>query len=68
MLEWDIIMSEFELQSRNYVQPLGKVWTSLFPPAIGYIVPLMSFYKDAFGIKQPRNVNRPLNKENEPYI
>ena len=42
VFDCDIVVSNFELQSRYYIHfPLGKVWTS----------PLLFFYKDGFNIK-----------------
>ena len=32
-------------------------------PAMCWIAPLLFFYKDVFGMKKPRNVDIPLNKE-----
>ena len=40
----------------------------LIPPAMGIIVPLLSFNKDEFAIKQPTKVDIPLNKETKPNI
>ena len=44
--------------------PLNKEtkW-NIISPAIGWIVPLLFFYKDGFGIKSPIKVDMPLNKE-----
>ena len=48
----DILLNEFELQSpyyvhfRTYVQ--GKGMKPLILPAIGYIVPILFYYKDGF--------------------
>ena len=55
VLDWDIIVSYFELWSRYYVQfwinTLGKDINSLIPPpAIDYLV-LQLFCKHEFGIK-----------------
>ena len=40
LLDYDIVVIEFELQSRYYVQfwanALGKVWNNLILPVIGY--------------------------------
>ena len=51
----DIVINEFELSWGSYdhfrTTILGKVRTPLFPTAVGYIVPLLFFYKDGFGIK-----------------
>ena len=33
------------------------------PLVMGWIVPLLFFYKDGFGIKLPSKVDMPLNKE-----
>ena len=40
--------------------------TSLIPPAMGWIILLLFFYKDGFGIKYPTKVDIPLNKEIQP--
>ena len=50
----DVELSEFELQSRKYVHfptnTLGKC-AKRIPPAMGSIVPLLSFYKGSFDFK-----------------
>ena len=38
---------------------------SFIHPAIGEIIPRLSFYKDGFDIKQLIKVDMPLNKESE---
>ena len=45
--------------------PLGMVWTLLSPPppAVGWIVLLLFFYKDGFGMK----VGMALSKTNPKY-
>ena len=54
-LDCGIVVRKFELQSSYYVHfqtnTLGKGMDPLIPPAIGWIVPLLSFWKDGFGIK-----------------
>ena len=55
VLDWDIVVCEFELRLRNYVH----FWTNTFQkginsfihPARGQTVPLLSFSADSFGIK-----------------
>ena len=51
----DIIVSEFELQSRYYVyfqtNSIRKVMNSLIFPAIGKIISMLFFHKESFGIK-----------------
>ena len=53
VLDCDIILSEFEHQSHNYVHfrtnTLGKGINPLIPPAIGWRVQLL-FYESGFGI------------------
>ena len=55
VLYTDIVVSEFELWSRYYIHfwisALEKGMKSLIPPAIVYIVLLLFFSKDIFGIK-----------------
>ena len=67
VLDCDILVSEFELQSRYYVyfriNTLGKGMSPLIFPAMGKIVSLLFIYKDSFGIKQPTNAHIPVNKE-----
>ena len=50
-----IVVSEFELQSHNYVHfrtnILEKGMNPHILPAMGLIVPLLLFLKDRFGIK-----------------
>ena len=50
----------YELLSRYYVQfgsnTRGKGMTPLIIPTMGWIVPLLFFYKDGFGIKWPMKV------------
>ena len=46
--------------------PLEKVWTP-YPPC-GYILSLLFFYKNIFDIKQPMNVDMPLNKDTKTKI
>ena len=65
-----IVVSEFVLQSRYYVHfrvnTLEKGMNPLILPAMGWIVPLMFFSENSFGIKQPTKVDMPLNKETKP--
>ena len=55
MLDCDIVVSEFELQSDCYIHfqtiiPLGKVWTLYFP-SYGLNRTIDVLYKDYFGIR-----------------
>ena len=54
-MDCGIVVSEFELQSRYFVHfranTLGKGMNPIILPAMGWIVPLLFFYKDGFGIK-----------------
>ena len=40
----------------------------LILPAKGYIVSLLFFYKDGFGIKLTMKADMPLNKETNPKL
>ena len=55
-----IVIREFEIQSPYYVHfrtnTFGKGINPPFPLAMGYIVPLLSFYEDSFGIRFPTKV------------
>ena len=55
----DILVGEFLLQSRYCVDfwtdACEKWRNSIFFPAMAWIVPLL-FYKEVFGIKQPKKV------------
>ena len=55
VLDCNIMLSEFKLQSQYYVyfqiNTLRKAMNLLLFQAIGYIVSLLFFYKDGFGIK-----------------
>ena len=65
VLDRDIVVSVFELQSRYYVifqtNTLGNSMKPLIPLAMGWIIQLM-FYKNGFGIKWSTKVNI-FNKE-----
>ena len=54
VLDCDIV-SDFKLQLQNYIHfrtnTLEKGINSFITPAIGWIVPLLFFYKNDFGIK-----------------
>ena len=39
--------------------PFGEIWTPYLSPDVGYILPLLLFYENGFGIKQPTNVDMP---------
>ena len=68
-MDCGIIVSEFELQSRYYVDfranTLGKDMNPLILSAMGYIVPLLFFYENGFSIKK---IDMPLNKETKPTV
>ena len=57
LLNYDIVVSEFELHSHDYIHfrtnTLGKDMMNplIPPPAIGWIVSLLFFYKGSFGIE-----------------
>ena len=55
VLDCDIIVSEIKLQSHYYIHfqtnTLGKGMNSIINPSMGLIVPLLSCYKNGFGIK-----------------
>ena len=55
VLDFDIVVCEFELQSSYYVyfqtNTFGEGMNPLTPPAMSLIVPLLSFYNDGFVIK-----------------
>ena len=59
----DIVVIEFELRSCYYFHFSTNPLSSL---AIGWIVPLLFFYKGSIGIRQPSKVDMPLNKEIKP--
>ena len=71
-VDCDIVVNEFELQSRYYVHfrtiILWKGTNFLNPAIIAWIVPLPSFWMNGFGIKQPTKVDMPLNKETKPEM
>ena len=67
VLDCDMVINEFKLQSRNYdhfqTRTIGeKHEPSLSLLAMGQIKPLLSLYKDCLGIKSPKKVYIPLNK------
>ena len=69
-MDCGIVVSEFELQLRYYIHfrthTIGKDIKQLILPTIGYIVRLLFFLENGFGIKQPTMVDMPLNKETTP--
>ena len=72
-LGWDIVVSEFKLQSRYYVHfrtnTLGKgTNTIIHTQILCLIVPLLSFFGDGFGIKLPTKADMLLNKEAKPNL
>ena len=44
---------------------IGKGMNSIIPTAMGWIIPLLSFYKDGFDIKKTIKVNMSLNEQNQ---
>ena len=54
-IDCGIVVREFVLQSRYYVHfranTLGKGMNPLILPAMDYIVPLLFFYENGFGIE-----------------
>ena len=42
---------------------LERGMNTFITPAMGYLVPQLFFYKEGFGIKYPRKVDMPLNKQ-----
>ena len=64
VLDWYIVVSEFELQSYYsvYFQTSAKlVWNPLLPQ-------LLFFNKDGFGIKYPMKVDMLSNKETKSWL
>ena len=55
LLDYDIIVNEFNLQSRYYVKfqsnTPGKCMNPLIPAARSITVPILFFYKGGFHIK-----------------
>ena len=55
VLDWDTQVSEFEPYYRYYIHfrnnTFGKGMNLFNPSAMGWIVPVLFFYKDNFGIK-----------------
>ena len=70
VLDSDLVVSEFEFQSRYYIHfrtsALEKGMNLLLHPAMSWIISLPYFYNDDFGIKKPTKVDVPLNKETKP--
>ena len=71
MLDYNIGVSKFEIQSRYYIHfqmnTLGKDMNIFISPptlAIGQIVPLL-FFKDGFGIEYHAKVDMPLDQRNQ---
>ena len=54
-MDCEIVVSDFVLQSRNYVHiranTLGKGMNPFILPAMGLIVPLLLFLENGLGIK-----------------
>ena len=55
LLDFTLEVIDFEFQSRHYIQfrtnILGKVLHLLIPAAMGYIISMLYFDNDVFGIK-----------------
>ena len=66
-MDCGIVVCEFILQSCYYVHfrvnTLGKGMNPLILPATGKIVPRLFFQENGFGIKLPKKVDMPSNKE-----
>ena len=60
LLDLDIAVSSLSTDT------FRKYMNSLILPAMGPIIPLLSFYKNGFSIKLPVKVDMPLNKEPNP--
>ena len=72
VLDCDIVVSEFELQSHYYrhyqANIFGKGTNFLItPPSYGLNSCTIVFLKNGFGIEIPTRVNIPFNKETELY-
>ena len=69
VLDCNIVVSEFELQSIYYVHVRtntpGKGMNPHIFPFMGYIVQLLFFYKNGFGIEYSMKDDMPLNNEIE---
>ena len=67
VLEYFIVISEFEFQSRYYVHfwsnILAKGKNPLTLPSMEKIVHLLLFYRDGFGIEWPSKIDMPLKKK-----
>ena len=71
VLDNDIIVSEFEPQSRYYF----CFWTNTLEKDLEFLisllwvkVTLLFFYKDGFGMRQSSKADMPLNRETKPNI
>ena len=66
-LDCNIVVSELELQSRNYVHfrtnTLRRGMTPPFPPSYGLNITITVLQEEWLGINSPTKVNMPLNKE-----
>ena len=69
-VDCDIIVNVFKLQLCYYIHfqnnTLRKGMNPLIQPSMVYIVLLLFFYKDGFGIKLSIKIDMPLNKETNP--
>ena len=63
VLDWNLLVFKFELQSRYSVITLRKVWNNLFQPDMEWITQLLSFLNDCFSIRKYTKIDMPLNKE-----
>ena len=56
-MNWDIVVSNFELQSFYYVRTHGKGMNYIISLSFVHkIVPILFFYKGGLGIKKPTNL------------
>ena len=71
-LDWRILVSEFEPHLHCYVYFLintnSKGMNALIPPALGFIVSVLFFFRDGFDVKQPQKVDILVNKETKQYL
>ena len=66
VMDWNIVISEFELLSRNHIHFWKRYEPSYPPPAIDLIILLLTFSKDGFGINLTTKVEMTLNKVPKP--
>ena len=69
VLNYDIVVSEFKLQSRHYfnflTKTLEKGMEPLFSQTMSSIVQVLFFYKDGFSIKNTTNIDVQTKKKNQ---